>query len=108
MQSGVNNQLPIEIGYTELSISNDRVLIDCRPQDKFELSHLDGAINIPLQHLSIRTDDLPCNKDDVVYVYCRTGNRSTTFATYLRSMGFSKCQSITGGYELWGDSDNAP
>lgn len=107
MQSKIFHQLPIEIGYSEISIATKPVLIDCRPQDKYELSHLKGAINIPLQHLSIRAEDLSCSKDDVIYVYCRTGNRSSTFATYLRSIGYSKCQSITGGYELWGDSDHA-
>ena len=107
MQSKVSTPIPIELGYSEISTASGVVLIDCRPQDKYDLSHLDGAINIPLQHLSIHAKDLSCNKDDVIYVYCRTGNRSSTFATYLRSIGYVKCQSIKGGYELWGDTDSA-
>ena len=69
---------------------------------EFEIAHLEGAINIPLQHLSLLQDSFPCKKDDVFYVYCRTGNRSCTFVTYLRSIGYSNCQSIAGGFELWG------
>jgi len=103
MQSKSQSNVPIEIGFSEVSSSENPVIIDCRTQEKYNESHLDGAINIPLQHLSIRANDLPCNKDDVIYVYCRTGNRSSTFATYLRSIGFCKCQSISEGYELWGD-----
>ena len=108
MQSNVIPPTPIEIEYSEISIAPNAVLIDCRPRDKYELSHLDGAINIPLQHLSLRTDELSCSRDDVIYVYCRTGNRSSTFATYLRSIGYLKCQSIIGGYESWGDPNSAP
>ena len=105
MQSNPKCNIPIEIGFSEVSNSENPGIIDCRPQEKYDESHLNGAINIPLQHLSIRADDLPCNKDDVIYVYCRTGNRSSTFATYLRSLGFPKCQSIREGYESWGDPD---
>ena len=103
MQSKSQCNVPIEIGFSKLSSSENPVIIDCRTQDKYDESHLKDAINIPLQHLSILADDLPCNKDDVIYVYCRTGNRSSTFATYLRSIGFYKCQSISEGYESWGD-----
>jgi rhodanese-related sulfurtransferase len=106
MQSNPQCNVPIEIGFSEVSSSENPVIIDCRTQEKYDESHLDGAINIPLQHLSIRVDDLPCNKEDVIYVYCRTGNRSSTFATYLRSIGFCNCQSISEGYESWGDPDH--
>jgi rhodanese-related sulfurtransferase len=106
MQSKAQWNIPIEIGFSELSTATESIIIDCRTQDKYNESHLDGAINVPLQHLSIRADDLPCSTDDVIYVYCRTGNRSSTFATYLRSIGFRKCQSIKDGYESWGDPTN--
>lgn len=107
MQTRADDKFPIEIDFSELPTEINKLIIDCRTQEKFEESHLDGAINIPLQHLSICADHLPCKKDDLIYVYCRTGNRSSTFATYLRSIGFCNCQSIKEGYESWGDSDNA-
>ena len=49
--------------------------------------------------------DLPCNCEDTIYVYCKSGNRSGTFTLYLRSLGYSKCQSIAGGFEEWGESE---
>jgi rhodanese-related sulfurtransferase len=91
----------IEVPFNELSINGD-IVIDCRSITEFEIAHLQDAINIPLQHLSLLQDSFPCKKDDVFYVYCRTGNRSCTFVTYLRSIGYSNCQSIAGGFELWG------
>lgn len=97
-KSGITS---IEVRFEELSIDGD-VVIDCRTAEEFEIAHLKDALNIPLQHLSVLQDSFPCDKDDTFYVYCRTGNRSCTFVTYLRSVGYSNCQSIAGGFELWG------
>ena len=96
--------LPLEISYSDLLAVENTVIIDCRTCAEFETGHISEAINIPLQQLSIRKEDLPCSPEDSIVVYCRTGNRSFSFATYLRSIGFSRCQSIAGGFETWGEA----
>ena len=93
--------LPLELSFDE--IDENAIIIDCRKVDEFEASHMHCAINIPLQHISISKESLPCSEDDNIIVYCRTGNRSLTFATYLRSIGYPFCQSISGGYESFED-----
>jgi rhodanese-related sulfurtransferase len=95
---------PIEISIEEIGARKDVTIIDCRSVEEYEEGHLPNSLNIPLQHLSVLVDDFPCNFDDQFYVYCKTGNRSGTFAMYLRTIGYAKCQSISGGYELWGNS----
>jgi rhodanese-related sulfurtransferase len=104
MQQPHESELPLEIAFNEITFCSDTIVIDCRTEEVYESSHLDHSINIPLQHLSIQVDDLPCKQDDSIFIYCRTGNRSATFATYLRSIGYTKCQSIIGGFESWGES----
>ncbi len=99
MQPKTGNK-PIEITIEDIANSLG-VIIDCRSSEEYELSHMDNAINIPLQHLSIRQDSFPCRKEDTFFVYCKTGNRSNTFILYLRSIGYSNCQSIAGGFESW-------
>jgi rhodanese-related sulfurtransferase len=103
MQSKTGSK-PIEIAFADLHANGTSPIIDCRSVEEYEKAHLEDAINIPLQHLSIRQDEIPCEKDAEFYVYCRTGNRSSTFVTYLRSIGYSNCQSIAAGFESWGDS----
>ena len=95
---------PIAIEFATLHSDRNTVIIDCRTAEEFETAHLEHAVNIPLQHLSIRQDTFPCSKTETFYVYCRTGNRSATFVTYLRSIGYCNCQSIADGFESWGDS----
>ena len=97
--------LPIQITYKDALQQQNSVLIDCRTVEEFESGHLEDAINVPLQHLAICIDDLPCNCEDTIYVYCKSGNRSGTFALYLRSLGYTKCQSIEGGFEEWGEPE---
>jgi rhodanese-related sulfurtransferase len=103
MQSKSDN-VPIEIEFNQVNADGNHVIIDCRTAEEYESGHLKHAVNIPLQHLSFVLDTFPCEKDDTFYVYCRSGNRSSTFVTYLRSIGFEYGQSITDGFESWGDS----
>ena len=103
MQSKTGSK-PIEIAFNDVQTDGSCSIIDCRSAEEFESAHLEHAINIPLQHLSFQKDAFPCGKDDEFYVYCRTGNRSLTFVTYLRSIGYVNCQSILAGFESWGDS----
>ncbi|MDP7005207.1 MAG: rhodanese-like domain-containing protein [Phycisphaerales bacterium] len=104
MIQSIDQQFPLEIEFDDLPSTCECNIIDCRSTQEFESSHLNEAINIPLQHLSIEVDNFPFNKEDTFFIYCNSGNRSRTFATFLRSLGFLKCQSIAGGLELWGDS----
>ena len=99
----VNCALPIEISFEKISDKDGATVIDCRSVEEFEDGHLQDALSVPLQHLSVLVDYFPCNHDDHFFIYCNSGNRSCTFALYLRSIGFTKCQSIKGGYELIGN-----
>lgn len=97
--------LPLEISIDAVKQIDDVIIVDCRTKDEFDNGHVQGACNVPLQHVCIQKEDMPCNQDDAIVVYCRTGNRSFTFATYLRSIGYSQCQSIEGGFETWGEHE---
>jgi len=97
--------IPIEITFEALATLLNPLVIDCRTTEEYEEGHLQHAVNIPLQHLSLRKDDLPCKCSDAFFVYCKSGNRSGTFAVYLRTLGFTKCQSVAGGYEAWGENN---
>ena len=101
------DNLPIEITIESFHITrtHDSLLIDCRSEEEHEAGHLKDAVLFPLQQLSIRVSELEQYRDMSIIIYCRTGNRSGTFARYLRTIGFSKCQSISDGYETWGASE---
>lgn len=74
-------------------------LIDVRTAEEFRAGHLPDAINIPLDVLRQRLNDIPVNLP--VVVVCATGNRSQTGASQLRSAGFSEVFNLQGGTLGW-------
>lgn len=49
--------------------NGEAAVVDVRPQREFEAGHIDGAISMPLDEVNTRLDELPDNRQ--VVVYCR-------------------------------------
>lgn len=62
-------------------------LVDVRTPEEFADGHLPGAINIPVQDLERRIDELG-PKERPIVLYCRSGMRSGRAARQLSSAGF--------------------
>ena len=63
---------PQEITREELlarSKAGTVTVLDVRPREEFQASHLPGALSIPLDQLSERLDEIPSDRD--VVAYCR-------------------------------------
>jgi rhodanese-related sulfurtransferase len=77
---------------------DNAVIVDvCEPIER-EKGYIDGSINISLNDLRNRLDELP--KDKMVYVYCQQGLRSYIAYRILKQNGF-KVRSIDGGYRFY-------
>lgn len=72
-------------------------ILDVRRKAEFELGHIEGAINMPLEQYQNFISKL--NKDTRYYVYCAAGYRSTIFLSLLLNRGFTKVTNIIGGYK---------
>ena len=79
----------------------DFVLVDCRTRDEWDAGHVEGAMLVPMQELSIRLADLREHEDKSIVVMCRSGQRSCTVATVLRAEGFSSVRFMSGGILRW-------
>ena len=77
----------------------DLVLLDVRTESEYEESHIEGAVNIPVQELSVRFDEL--SPEDELLVYCRTGNRSAQAVDILLDLGFTKIYHMDAGITGW-------
>ncbi len=80
------------------SADKDFIVLDVRtPRElKGELGNIKGAINIPLQELDKRMDELKQHKDKEIYVVCRSGSRSAVATEYLLKAGY-KAKNVSGG-----------
>ena len=77
----------------------DLVLLDVRTESEYEEGHIEGAVNIPVQELSVRFDEL--SPEDELLVYCRTGNRSAQAVDILLDLGFTKIYHMDAGITGW-------
>lgn len=89
--------------YTQVSYSDVRDLIekkaciiDVREEDEYELSHIVGAVNIPLSQFRDRINEVP--KDEPVYLHCRSGQRSYNAVLIMENNGYHNSSSIAGGF----------
>lgn len=63
-----------------------------------------GGVLVPLgQVQTMQIDAIEDLKDEEVYVYCRSGNRSGQACLILQTMGFSNLINVTGGMMAWQD-----
>lgn len=64
----------------------DSVLIDVRTADEYAVGHLDGAVNIPLNLLRLKTRML--DTQQAYLLYCDTGRRSQAATYLLQTLGY--------------------
>ena len=64
------------------------ILLDCRTDEEFEESHIDGAILIPYDEMGARAPSELPDKQALILIYCRTGRRSALAAQELVAMGY--------------------
>lgn len=74
------------------------IILDVRTPAELEgpLGKIDKAINIPIQELPERIDELKLYKDKKIYVICRTQNRSYAASKFLNKNGFKTFYVIGG------------
>ena len=85
------------------AISGKRVqLVDVRTAREYQAGHIEGAINIDFfDQVNFRSSFERFNKNEPLYIYCRSGNRSQKAARRLTDMGFTKIYDLAGGIMRW-------
>jgi rhodanese-related sulfurtransferase len=84
---------------TEYNAEKD-LLIDVRNIEEIEsLGKISNAINIPLDNLRTRLNEIPKNKE--VYIYCAKGTRGYLASKILVNNGYENVHNLMGGFTLW-------
>lgn len=95
------------ISWREL-LATDRsgvMLLDVRTAEEFSFGSLPGAVNIPLDDLRERMQELP--KDKEIIVFCAVGLRGYLAQRILRGHGYTAVRNLIGGYKTFATA-NAP
>jgi rhodanese-related sulfurtransferase len=75
---------------------DETVLLDVRTSKEVEKGMIPGAINIPLDKVRERMDEI--SKDKAIDIYCQVGLRGYIGARILRQHGFDRVRNLSGGY----------
>lgn len=88
--------------YADAILVKKAQLVDVRTAREFNSGHIKNAINIDFFNKA-RFDKAfeKMNKENPVYLYCRSGSRSQKAARRLAAIGFSKIYDLKGGYMRW-------
>ncbi len=76
--------------------NDDLTIIDVRKPNEFEEGHVEGAKNLPLDHISDLMAEFP--KKGPLYLHCAGGYRSMIASSILKARGFDNVVNIEGGY----------
>lgn len=72
------------------------ILIDVRTHAEWDDGHIETAIHIPLDKISNTIEGFIEDKDQVIYLYCRSGNRSGQAEMALKSIGYVNAKNVGG------------
>lgn len=100
---------PAELGYQQVTAqqaqslmeeTGDWILLDVRTQAEYEQAHISGAVCVPNEEIG--TEEIPelPDKEQLILVYCRSGNRSKQASEKLVQLGYTNVVEF-GGIINW-------
>ncbi|MBP7860082.1 rhodanese-like domain-containing protein [bacterium] len=99
MSELTNSTICEQIAPAELAAnSEEKVLLDVRSPIEFETEHIDNSLNIPLDELEARFEEVP--RKGRLVVICRSGKRAERGAYTLLGRGFQP-KVLEGGMVAW-------
>lgn len=96
-------------GYTQVSSEkaaqlmadyDDEIVLDVRTPEEYAQAHIPDAINVPNEEIGEDAVAQLPDKDQLILVYCRSGNRSKQAAQKLADQGYTNVIEF-GGIKDW-------
>lgn len=100
MEKAAYQQISMEEAMELMKTEENYIILDVRSQEEYDEKHIPGAILVPNE--TIGTKDIPelPDKDQMILVYCRSGNRSKQAAEKLTALGYTNIIEF-GGINDW-------
>lgn len=80
-------------------LSPSVLLVDVRTSEEYSLGTIPGAVNIPVDELRNRLDELPRGKE--IILFCAVGLRGYLAYRILAQNGYTHIRNLSGGYKTW-------
>ena len=104
-QTTTKEVVNIDVNVSDFELIMDTVsnglLLDVRTDNEFAQGHLRGAQQIDFYRADFSDALEKLDKDQPVFIYCRSGNRSGKAAKQMKAMGFTAVYNLEGGIGAW-------
>jgi hydroxyacylglutathione hydrolase len=92
-------RVSVLIAAEELANADPPLVMDVRAPREWEEKHIEGSLNLPLNHLRERMGEVP--RDRRIAVHCAGGYRSSIAASILHQHGITNVIEMAGGIAAW-------
>ena len=93
-------QITTEEAIIMMAEESDYIILDVRTPEEYESGHIKDAINIPNEIIGDKEiAELP-DKEQLIMIYCRSGNRSKQASEKLVELGYTNVVEF-GGINTW-------
>mgnify|MGYP003541272152 FL=1 len=107
-QENSYRQISMDEAVTMMEEESGYIILDVRTPEEFRERHIPNAMNIPNETIgSEDIQELP-DKDQLILVYCRSGNRSKQASGKLAELGYTNIVEIGGINDWTGDTVSEP
>ena len=93
-------QIDQEIAKKMMAEDDGHVIVDVRRQDEYDEGHIPGAILIPNESIGTKQPEELPDLDQIILIYCRSGNRSKQASEKLAAIGYTNIYEF-GGINTW-------
>ena len=94
----------INDGVEKFRNETNAILLDVRRVDEYQTKHIPGSINIPVEVIE-EAPLILLDKNQTIYVYCRSGVRSLKASEALINMGYTNIIEIGGILDYTGPTE---
>ncbi len=98
-------QLPFELNVADYAVLRESdeapLLLDVREPDEVATARIEGSTHIPMGEIPARIRVAVPGLTTHIVVQCHHGMRSARIAEYLKNLGYSRVQNLTGGIDAW-------
>ena len=83
-----------------MAMDGGQIIVDVRRQDEYDAGHIPGAVLIPNESIGTTQPAQLPDLDQIILIYCRSGNRSKQAAQKLADIGYRNVYEF-GGINTW-------
>ncbi len=84
-----------------IDADEDVTILDVREPNEYQVAHIPQSINLPRGLLEFSIWTLVPNKDEKIYVYCKTGARAALATKQLNDLGYRNAVAVDTGGTAW-------